>query len=424
VIVFVPYPNEMARQIPAAGGTATPVTVADAASPLRWFPSFLPDGRHYLYLSIDRTSRRGTAVHVASLDSAETRELIPSVVSATYAEPGYLLFRRDGALVTQPFDAGTLQLGGTPVVLSDTVDYSPLGYQNFASASAGVLAYHQPESGWHLTWFDRTGRRTGGAAPPSGQFNSLCLSRDGARVVYDQVDSDRASINLDLWSFELASGVATRLTFDPAADFYPVCSPAGDEIVFASLRAGPPNLFRLVVSAPGSEALLLRTPTAKIPTGWDVWMLPLAGGQPFPFAATPAEERNAKMSPDGRFVAYTLVQGERSDVYVQSFPATGAKWQVSRDGGHHPAWSGDGRTLFFASADKKVMAVDVVTRGAELTIGQPRVAVDTRIEGREPTNQGSPYDVTPTGDRFVVSTAAEAPAPITVVLNWRGLLEK
>jgi Tol biopolymer transport system component len=201
-------------------------------------------------------------------------------------------------------------------------------------------------------------------------------------------------------------------------------------------------LFRLAIAAPGSETVLLRTPTAKIPTdwsrdgrfilysafdpptGWDVWMLPLPGGQPFPFAATPAEERNATMSPDGRFVAYTLVEGERSDVYIQPYPATGAKWQVSREGGQHPAWSGDGRTLFFESADKKVMAVDVVTRGAELTIGQPRVAVDTRIEGRERTNQGSPFAVTPNGDRFVVSTAAEAAVPITVVLNWQGLIER
>ena len=88
VIVFVPYPNVQAQQIPAAGGTATPVTVSDPAPHLRWFPSFLPDGRHYLYLAVDLITRRGTAVHVASLDSAETRELVPSTVSATYAAPG------------------------------------------------------------------------------------------------------------------------------------------------------------------------------------------------------------------------------------------------------------------------------------------------------------------------------------------------
>ena len=152
-------------------------------------------------------------------------------------------------------------------------------------------------------------------------------------------------------------------------------------------------------------------------------MLPLSGGEPFAFAATPAEEGHAKMSPDGRYIAYTLVQAGRSDVYVQPYPASGAKWQISRDGGEHPAWSDDGKTLFYASSDKKVMAVDVSTGAAGFSIGRSRVAVDTRIEGRERTNQGSPFAVTPDG-RFVVSTPADTVVPITVVLNWQALLEK
>ena len=131
------------------------------------------------------------------------------------------------------------------------------------------------------------------------------------------------------------------------------------------------------------------------------------------------------MSPDGRYVAYTFVQGGKSDVYVQPYPATGAKWQISRDGGQHAAWSADGRTLFYVSADKKIMAVDVSSRaGRGLPSASPRVAVDTRIETRERINQGSPFAVTPDGARFIVSTAADTAVPITVVLNWQALLEK
>ena len=442
VIVFVPYPNVQAQQIPAAGGTATPVTVSNPAPHLRWFPSFLPDGRHYLYLAVDLITRRGTAVRVASLDSAETRELVPSTVSATYAAPGVLLFRRDAALAGQRFDDRTLQLTGTPTILADNVDYAPTGYQMFASASAGVLIYQEPDPGWHLTWFDRTGRRLGAALPAAGQYNSVCLSRDGARLVYDRVDADSTPANIDLWSFDVERGASTRLTFDPATDFNPVCAPTGDEIVFASLRGGSPNLFRQVVTAPGREAVLLQTPRAKIPTdwsrdgrfivfsafdpatGWDVWMLPLAGGQPFPFAATPDEERNAKMSPDGRYVAYTFVQGGKSEVYVQPYPATGAKWQISRDGGQYAVWSADGRTLFYVSADKRIMAVDVISGAAAFAVGQPRIAVDARIQTFERIGQGSPFAVTPDGSRFIVSTAADTAVPVTVVLNWQALLEK
>ena len=442
VIVFVPYPNVQAQQIPVGGGTATPVQVPNPASHLRWFPSFLPDGRHYLYLAVDLTTRRGTTVNLASLDSAETRELVPSTVSATYAAPGVLLFRRDAALAGQRFDDRTLQLTGTPTVLADNVDNAPTGYQMFASASAGVLIYQEPDPGWHFTWFDRNGRRLGAALPAAGQYNSVCLSRDGTRLVYDRVDAESTPANIDLWSFDVERGASTRLTFDPATDFNPVCAPTGDEIAFASLRGGSPNLFRQVVSAPGREAVLLQTPRAKIPTdwsrdgrfivfsafdpatGWDVWMLPLAGGQPFPFAATPDEERNAKMSPDGRYVAYTFVQGGKSEVYVQPYPATGAKWQISRDGGQYAAWSADGRTLFYVSADKRIMAVDVVSGAAAFAVGQPRIAVDARIQTFERIGQGSPFAVTPDGSRFIASTAGDTAVPVTVVLNWQALLGK
>jgi Tol biopolymer transport system component len=332
-------------------------------------------------------------------------------------------------------------MAGTPAVVADSVDYGPVSYQAFASAGTGALVYRQPDPGWHLTWFDRTGRRLGAAVATAGQYNALCMSHGGARLVYDLVDPDRASTNLDLWSLETASGVTTRLTFDPSADFYPVCSPTGDDIAFASLRFGSPNLFRQVATAPGTEIELLRTPRAKVPTdwsrdgrfiifsafnpatGWDIWLLPLAGGEPFAFAATPAEEGHAKMSPDGRYIAYNFVQAGRSDVYVQPYPASGAKWQISRDGGEHPAWGADGKTLFYVSGDKKIVAVDVTTGASGFSIGQSRVAVDTRIEGRERTNQGSPFAVTPDG-RFVVSTPADTVVPVTVVLNWQALLEK
>lgn len=442
LIVFAPYPNEPLHQVPAAGGTAVPVKAPTPVPHQRWFPSFLPDGRHYLYLAIDLTSRRGLAVRVASIDTTETSEIVPSAVSATFAEPGYLLFRRDAALVAQRFDAGSLRLTGTPTVLADTVGYSPVGYQILASGGAGALVFQEPDPGWHLTWFDRSGKRLGLALSAPGQYNGLCLSRNGTRIVYDLADVDRASTNQDIWALDVQTGVTTRLTFDPSADFYPVCSPAGDEIIFASLRAGPPSLFRQLTTAPGSETAVEQAPGPKIPTdwsrdgrrivytafdsatGWDVWTLALPGGRPTVFAATAAEERNAKLSPDGRYMAYTFVQAERSEVYVQPFPATGARWQVSRGAGQHTAWSADGRTLFYTSADKKIMAVDVTTRGGEFAVGSPRVAVDTRIEGRERTHQGSPFAVTPDGERFVVSTAADTAVPITVVLNWRALLDK
>ena len=440
VILYVPYPNRPMLQVPAAGGTPVPLNVPTAG--LRWFPSILPDGRHYLYLDVDFTTRLASAIRVGSIDSQETREIVKSPVSAAYSAEGFLVYRRDTALVVQPFDATALRLTGTPVVVADRVSFSPLGYQLAASAGNGALVYREQEQGWHLTWFDRVGRNLGDVVPAPGQYNGMCLLHDDSRLVYDLTDVSGASTNQDIWMLELATGVTTRLTFDPSSDFYPVCAPGTDEITFASLRDGPPTLFRQLVTAPGSETVMLKTEAPKFPTdwsraskrlvysvhnvetSWDIWAAPLDGGTPQPLLQTPGEERNGRLSPDGRFLTYTSLQGEESDVFVTTVPASGTKWQISRGGGQQSVWSADGRTLYYISNQKKIVAVDVSAEGSRLTIGKSRVAVDARIEVRERNNQGMPFAVTADGSRFVVSTSTDVPAPVTVVLNWQALLEK
>jgi len=440
VIVFVPYPNELPRRIPAAGGNATAVPVPEPVNERRWFPSFLPDGRHYLYLGIDVTRRTPAAIRVASLDSTESTELMRSGTSAVYAEPGYLIFRREDALVAQAFDARRLRLEGTPAVVTDKVGVSAIGYQVLVSASNdGVLAYLEPDPGGHLVWFDRSGRRLG-TLLEAGQYNSLCITPDGRRIVYDLAD---ARGNVDIWSLDLARGVRSRLTFEASVDFYPVCAPISEEVAFASLRSGPPKLFRQKLAAPGSETLLPQSPAPKIPTdwsrdgrllvysaydpktSWDIWVMPLSGGgQPFAFAATDAEERNGRLSPDGRWMAYTFRQSETTEVYVQPFPAAGTKWQVSRGGGRQPVWRPDGRELFYISPDNKIVAVDVIPAPSGFAVGAPRIAAETRVAGWDTTTQGSSFAVTPDGQRFLVSHAGDAVMPITLILNWTSALNK
>lgn len=440
VIVFVPYPNELPRRMPAAGGDATGVPVPESVDERRWFPSFLPDGRHYLYLGIDVTRRTATAIRIASLDSTETTELMRSGTSAVYAEPGYLIFRRENALAAQAFDARRLRLEGTPTVVADKVGVGPIGYQVLASASNdGALAYLEPDPGGHLVWFDRSGRRLGTLLEP-GLYNSLCITPDGRRIVYDLAD---AQSNVDIWSIDLVRGVRSRLTFDASVDFYPVCAPNSEEVIFASLRSGPPKLFRQMLASPGSETPLPQPPVPTIPTdwsrdgrllvysaydpktSWDIWIMPLSGGgQPVAFAATDAEERNGRLSPDGRWMAYTFRQGETTEVYVQPLPAAGTKWQISRGGGRLPVWRPDGRELLYISPDNKLVAVDVTSTPSSFAVGAPRIAAETRVAGWEAASQGSSFAVTPDSQRFLVSHAGDAVRPITLVLNWTGALKK
>ncbi len=435
VILFMNVPSLPLNRVPAAGGDAVPVGGATGPQ-FRLFPAFLPDGRHYLYLN-PRPSASGFVIGVGSLDSTETKELTRSTSSALYA-PGYLLFRRDAALVAQPFDARTLQLSGSPVPIVEGAGFNAQTYRGLFSASDnGVIAYQRPTPrSSQLVWFDREGKRLGAAAPPA-DYNSVCLSGDERRIVYDLADPVTGSI--DLWALDVGGDRPSRLTFSSAVDFYPICSPSGQDVVFASLRDGPPNLYRLLTTAPGSEKALLNSPVAKIPTDWsrdgrllvfmalnektsaDIEVVPLAGGPPQTVMATAANEHDGRLSPDGRWIAYSSNESGTFDVYVQPFPTTGAKWQVSKGGGQLPQWRRDGSELFYIAPDKKLIGVSVKT-GSDFSVGEARALVETRISSWE--RLGGQYAVTADGQRFLVNTASDTPLPITLVLNWTAALKK
>jgi serine/threonine protein kinase len=442
VIVFVAIPGARPMHVPAAGGEPVPVPSSTPEGPgdVRWFPSFLPDGRHYLFFSRrlpDATFR----VSVASIDSNETHDLVEASAGGVYVPPGYLLFRRDNALMAQPFDAGTRQLSGSAVVVAERVGFNAITYQGLFSASTtGRLAYQVSTVGSELVWFDRKGSRLGSAAAER-EYNTVCLTADEKRIVYDLATARTADV--DLWTQDLAGGPPTRLTFDPATDFYPVCSPAGPEVIFATLREGRPNLFRLPLSAPGSESPVIRSPLAKIPydwssdgrllvfgvldpkTNWDVMVMTLPDGTPTPFAATPAEERSARLSTDGRWMAYVSNETGSPQVYVQPFPATGVKWQLSRGGGSQLQWRRDGRELYYVAPDKKLMAVEVKPSGTSFAWGEPQPLIETRMTGWERSGAGCcQYAVSADGQRFLISTATNTAIPITVAVNWTAALRR
>jgi Tol biopolymer transport system component len=157
-------------------------------------------------------------------------------------------------------------------------------------------------------------------------------------------------------------------------------------------------------------------------SAWDIFVKPLPDGQPRPFVSTPAEERNARLSPDGRWIAYVSNESDRFEVYVQPFPATGSRWQVSTAGGLQPQWRGDGRELYYVSPDKKLTAVDVKTTGAVFAWGAPRALMETRMTGWERISAGCcQYAVSRDGERFLISTATTAATPITIASNWPTL---
>ena len=158
----------------------------------------------------------------------------------------------------------------------------------------------------------------------------------------------------------------------------------------------------------------------------DIWVLPLEGERsgasrkPFPFARESYEERYAKFSPDGHWVAYVSNQSRRNEIYVAPFPGPGGKRQVSLEGGDYPRWRRDGKEIFYLSPDGHLMATEVTAKAAAIEIGATHTLFNL------PTSHQYQYEVMPDGQRFLAAIASEgaAPTPITVVQNWRAGLKR
>jgi eukaryotic-like serine/threonine-protein kinase len=439
VILFLGVPSQPPFRVAASGGEAehVPTPPTEGLPEGRWFPSFLPDGRHYLYLAISEQDRRGGTIRVGSLDSAEAQDLVASRMSAVYSA-GFLLFRREAVLMAQPFDAATRQLTSAAVPVAQDVGVNAITYQGlFSAADTGDLVYQGLRAVSEPVWFDRQGRRLGAVLPP-GDYSTMCLTPDARQVVY--VAADPASGNIDLWAVESDGGAPSRLTFNPAVDFYPVCGPTGEDVVFSSLRVGAPNLYRLPLATPGSEMLLLESPVPKLATdwssdgrlvvysvlnratAWDIEIVPLDGLPGTTFAGSGAEETSGRLSPDRRWMAYVSNETGTFEVYVRPFPEGSGKWQISRGGGKQPQWRRDGRELFYVAPDRRLIAVDVAGSPAGLSVGRSETLFDTKLMGWERAGPGTQYAVTADGQRFLVNTAADVVAPVTLIRQWAAAI--
>jgi len=282
-----------------------------------------------------------------------------------------------------------------------------------------------------LVWFDRAGKRIGPAGEPS-LYLRPALSPDGKLIAVQRRDPTTGTD--DIWLVDLARSTVSRLTFGTSNQTHPTWSPDGSRIAFASDQEGTSNLYQKSSSGAGTEELLLSSDTSKYVTDWsldgrfiayenqspgtgsDLWVLPLSGDRkPMPYLRTEFNEAQGQFSPDGRWMAYSSNESGRTEVYVQAFPASGGKWQISTAGGSFPRWRRDGKELFYRTADQKLMSVAVQT-DSTFQAGQPRALFETRASDVPVV----PYSISADGQRFLVNTATEETntAPITVVLNW------
>jgi eukaryotic-like serine/threonine-protein kinase len=439
-ILFTPTASSPLHAIPASGGTPRPVTTLNeqAGDVVHRSPFFLPDGEHFLYVAVasrpgETTAARG--VYVGRLDSPDSsRVVIDEASHAMYAQ-GHLLYLRDNVLVAQPFDTSRLALTGVPTPLTEQVELIGAWSAAFAVSETGVLAYQPAAGGSQLVWFDREGRQLDALGEPAS-YGDVELSPDGQRAAVSVLD--RTTNTRDLWVFDVVRGVRTRFTSHPAEDISPIWSPDGREIIFASNRGGNFDLYRKSASGVGVEELVFGSQSEKYPTSWapdgrsilywtfdletaGLWQLLLEGEDASRSRRIlPSPVSQGRLSPDGRWISYYSPESGRWEVYVVPFPRASGKWQVSSVGGTFSRWRSDGREIFYAGRDNRLMAVTVDGDGEELEVGPARPLFEARPVGR-----GLFFDVSPDGRFLVNSQRGEHLASSIVLLqNWRATLAR
>ena len=441
VILFSSDGTGPLYRIPAAGGEATPALMLDRSRgerSQRW-PSFLPDGKRFVYLSLSGDRERRT-IFAGSLGSTTVQRVLQADGNAAFAGPDELIFVRKGSLFAQRVDQGTLRPMDDAVLVERGIAFAPsILYGSFSASQRDVIAYARwVNPNRVLTWLDRTGRAQQTVSEPA-DWGATFISLRGSHALLNRVLPDTG--NLDIWDIDLARGVGSRITADDADDLQAIFSPDGTSLAFTSNRAGAFDLYlrksgdrtdKRLVTAQGLITLKDwtrdgrtivysdRTPT----TGGDLWILPIGEGErPRPFLRTPFYELYPTVSPDGRWMAYQSNESGQEEIYVQPFPKGGKPYRVSVAEGYLPVWSADGRELFFITRKNEIASARV-SNTMVLEFGLPTVLFP--IPGIVAAHPFHPwYAVAPDGRFLMVVTPTDnPPASVTVSMNWRNSVSK
>jgi serine/threonine-protein kinase len=429
--------------LPSGGGDPKVLTKPDPQKSEvdHFFPFVLPGGRAVLFTITTPSGLDNAQVAALDVASGEQKILIRGGSQAAYAESGHLIYAAAGALRAVRFDPVRLEVLSDPVPVVDQVATKSTGAADFSVSANGTLVYVPGGVGTviggarSVVWVTRQGVEEPIKGLPPRAYLMARLSPDGSRITLDVRDQQN-----DIWIWDVALGTLTPLTIDPGQDMFPVWTPDGNRIVFASSRAGVTNVYWQAADGTGTAERLVVSPTSQLglsmaPDGKRLVIRDTSGAgtganlsvvlfddkhtvEPLLHGAY--GEDNGAISPDGRWLAYESTESGQSQVYVRPFPdVNSGRFPISTAGGSKPVWAPNGRELFYLDGDGHMTAVPVQTTGA-FSRGNPRMLFSTRYF----TSMVRNYDVSRDGQKFLMikelaGTGGTAPAvAMTVVLNW------
>jgi serine/threonine-protein kinase len=421
-------------RVSAAGGTPTAITTLDVKrnETRHAFPDILPNNRGVLFTA---TVGNVPRIEVLRFDTGERRVVAENAEVGRYAATGHVVYSQGGRLFAVPFDQNQFRATGPAVPVLDGVAETTDGPAVFGIARDGMLVYLPgtvgERAGVALVWVDRKGQEEPLAAKPR-HYIAVRVSPDGRRLA---MEVEEAS-NGDVWVHDLVRNTQTRLTFAPEAEGQPLWSADARRVLFAS----PTGLFVKSADGTGDPERVASDLSSPVPHAWsrdgkslvfsmggDLYLLALAGdAKPQPLVQTQFTESHAELSPDGRWIAYSSNESGSFEVYVQPFPdISRGRWQISTDGGFSPAWSADGRELFYIRVGPFLGIMAVPIDGREgFTAGLPKQLF------AGPYNfdaQGRSWDVAPDG-RFLMlkpeTVQQGSNRTLVVVENWLEELKR
>ena len=445
-------------RLPATGG-APQVLIARGKDEAFDTPQILPGGRQVLFTRTGRAPgpgayREDAQIVVQSLGSDDRRVIVEGGAAGSYLPTGHLVYVQGATLFGVPFDAATTAMRGAPVPIVEGVRRTTGGFTaaaNYAFSETGSLVFipGTAEATTNRTvpvWMDRNSREEALPIRP-GDYTMARISPDGATIaLVVGTGLQRTARPPSIWLFGLRTGNLSLLTSDPAGDDGPVWSSDSRRLFFRSFRGERPGVYAIDIAS-GATELVASSPDFPFPLPWSVApgnkslalinaatltdtniaALSLAGGGEFTrLLHDPSlSENEPSISPDGAWMAYQQGAGPAApaaptEINVRPFPGV-TRTRIPLGPGREPVFSRDGSELFFF--DGQGISTAPISYKPAFGIGQPRQLFT--IKSRYVT-AGRPWDVDPSGKRFLLIQRAEsagdrtqAPRPrIEIVLNW------